>query len=85
MPEETVNGADEVRLDSALQTIKDVIWRFEDACEGRRSVYDVVGCLVEELVREGVCPACIDETVKAAFDALSVDATQHKDDDSVFH
>ena len=85
MSDETKNAEDEIRLDIAVRTIQDVMWRFEDSCEGRRSIYDLMGCLLEDLIREGVCAACMDETLNAAFDASGVDVTQHKDDDSVFH
>lgn len=85
MSEEAQDSADEIRLESALQTIKDVIWRFEDACEGRRSVYDIMGYLVEDLVKEGVCGACIRETVQDVFDAAGIDPVKHRDDGSVYH
>ena len=76
---------DDVRLETSLQTIKDVLWRFEDACEGRRSVYDVLGCLVEDLIQEGVCAACINETVNLVFDAVGADPERHRDEESVYH
>ncbi|XOV86704.1 MAG: hypothetical protein ACFHX7_17250 [Pseudomonadota bacterium] len=84
--EEMKTMADDVRLEDALQTIKDILWRFEENCEGRRAVYEVLGCLVEDLTVEGVCPACIAGTMTAVFDAMGVDTKVHvEDDDSVFH
>jgi hypothetical protein len=78
--------ADDARLEQALQTIKDVLWRFEDNCDGRRGVYEIIGCLVEDLILEGVCAACIEETVNSVFDATGVDTVTHKgDQDSIYH
>ncbi len=84
--DETSQVGDDVRLEVALQTIKDVLWRFEENCEGRRGVYEVLGCLIEDLTQEGICPACISETMSAVFDAVGVDVTVHREDDeSVLH
>ncbi|MBD3647019.1 MAG: hypothetical protein HUJ31_06090 [Pseudomonadales bacterium] len=71
---------DDARQDLALQSIRDILWRFEEACEGRRSVYDVLGFLFEDLIHEGVCPACINELVTSVFNATGANPMQHKDE-----
>lgn len=84
--EEQQAREDEVRLDAALQTIKDVAWRLEEISEGRRSIYDVVTYLIEDLVREGACPACLNEAAESAFRELGADTSNHQEgEDSVLH
>ena len=72
---------DDVRCDAALQTIQDVLWRFNESNEGTLSAYDVIGFLVEDLVQSGFCPACISEAVEAAFERTKADRVQHKAED----
>ena len=78
---------DEARCDFTLQTIKDVLWRFQEMGEGTYTLYDAIGYLVEDLVKEGCCAACIQETITGAFQHLGVDTTQHRPEegDAVFH
>ena len=61
--EEQKEQRDDLRCDAALQTIEDVLWRFNESNEGTLSAYDVIGYLVEDLVTSGFCAACIRETV----------------------
>lgn len=79
--EEQRQQRDDVRCDAALQTIQDVLWRFNETNEGTLSAYDVMGFLVEDLVQSGFCPACISETVEAAFERTKADRVQHKAED----
>lgn len=79
--EELRQQRDDVRCDTALQTLQDVLWRFNEANEGTLSAYDVLGFLVEDLVQAGFCAACISETVEAAFERCNADRVQHKADD----
>lgn len=72
---------DDIRCDAALQTMQDVLWRFNESNEGTLSAYDVIGFLVEDLVQSGFCPACISESVDAAFERSNADRLQHKADD----
>lgn len=72
---------DDVRCDAALQTLQDVLWRFNESNEGTLSAYDVMGFLVEDLIQSGFCPACISESVEAAFERSNADRVQHKADD----
>jgi hypothetical protein len=84
--EELKQARDDIRCEAALQTLKDVLWRFEEASEGGRSVYDVLSYLLEDLLREGVCPACMNEMFAATFTSAGADPTQHREDDGeVFH
>ncbi len=77
---------DDARCDAAVQTLKDVLWRFDEMSEGSYSLYDVIGYVVEDLIREGSCAACINETVTAVYKDLAVDPTVHRGDgDAVFH
>ena len=77
---------DDVRCEVAVQTLKDVLWRFDETSEGERSIYDLLSYMLEDLLREGVCPACVNETVAAAYTAAGVDPAVHNDaGDSVLH
>ncbi len=77
---------DDARCEAAVQTLKDVLWRFEEMGEGTYTLYDLLGYLLEDLVREGCCPACIDETVSAAYKEVGVDPSVHRqDDEAVYH
>ncbi|MEQ9005974.1 MAG: hypothetical protein RIE74_20665, partial [Pseudomonadales bacterium] len=72
---------DDVRCDAALQTLQDVLWRFNETNEGTLSAYDVIGYLVEDLIQSGFCAACISESVEAAFERCGADRMNHKADD----
>jgi hypothetical protein len=79
--EEQQRQRDDIRCDTALQTLEDVLWRFNETNEGTLSVYDLLGFLVEDLVREGFCPACVDEAVSAGLERSGADPKQHRSDD----
>lgn len=79
------NQLDEVRMEVAIQTIKDVLLRFEENGEGTRSVYELIGYILQDLLTEGLCPACLNEVLTVAFTETGADAQTHKDEDSVFH
>jgi hypothetical protein len=72
---------DDVRCDAALQTLQDVLWRFNETNEGTLSAYDVIGYLVEDLIQSGFCAACISESVESAFERCGADRVNHKADD----
>lgn len=77
---------DDARCEAAVQTLKDVLWRFEEAGEGHYNLYDMLGFLVEDLIRDGCCGACIQETLSGVMESLAVDPTEHRDDgDAVYH
>lgn len=92
--EQAARERDDVRCETALQTLEDVLWRFNESNEGTLAVYDVLGFLIEDLVKEGFCAACVNETVKAALEKTGLDLTQHREEedgplrgaaDDVFH
>ena len=74
---------DDVRCEAALQTLEDVLWRFNETNEGTLAVYDVLGFLVEDLIKEGFCAACVNETVKAALERTGVDLIQHREEEDL--
>ena len=77
---------DDARCEAAVQTLKDVLWRFDEMSEGTYTLYDLLGYLLEDLIREGCCAACIDETVSAVYKEVGVDPTVHRqDDEAVYH
>ena len=52
MQDEKSQTPDDIRCDAALQTIKDILFRFDETSEGSYTLYDLVGFLVEDLVKE---------------------------------
>ena len=83
--DELKRARDDARCEAAIQTLTDVLWRFEETCEGSYTLYDLVGYLVEDLVREGCCAACIPESVTAAFKDIGADTTEHRRDEGTIH
>ncbi|MFV2090494.1 MAG: hypothetical protein ACC642_07560, partial [Pseudomonadales bacterium] len=73
---------DDVRCEVALQTVEDVLWRFNESNEGTLSVYDLMGFMIEDLVKEGFCAACVSETVNAALKKTGQDLKQHREEDA---
>lgn len=77
---------DELRMEVAIQTAKDVLFRFEENNEGNRSVYDLLGFLLQDLINEGLCAACLNEVITAAFTETGANVDIHKDEEgSTFH
>lgn len=76
---------DDIRCEGAVQTMKDVLWRFEETSEGTYSLYDLIGYVVEDLVREGCCAACINETLAAVFNDVGADPSEHRGDGDTVH
>ncbi|MEM8767784.1 MAG: hypothetical protein AAGE43_10095 [Pseudomonadota bacterium] len=79
--DEGARERDDVRCEAALQTLEDVLWRFNETNEGTLSVYDVLGFLVEDLIKEGFCAVCVKETVAAALERTGVDLERHREED----
>jgi len=78
--------ADDTRLETVLQTVKDILFRFDEQCEGSYTLYDLMGFLAEDLVNEGCCAACIKEAINHAFEQSGIDTEQHRQDgDAVYH
>ena len=84
--DDAVKERDELRMEVAIQTAKDVLFRFEEHSEGNRSVYEVIGFLVQDLISEGLCPACLNEVISAAFTETGANVVIHNDEvDSTYH
>ena len=79
--DEAARERDDVRCEAALSTLEDVLWRFNETNEGTLAVYDVLGFLVEDLVKEGFCAACVNETVKAALERTGEDLSRHREEE----
>ena len=79
---------DDARCDVTVQTMKDMLWRFDEMSEGSYSLYDVLGYVVEDVIREGSCAACIHESLAAVYKDLAVDPGVHRGDgdgDAIYH
>ncbi|MDA0339413.1 MAG: hypothetical protein O2910_06190 [Proteobacteria bacterium] len=75
-----VESRDDVRMETAIQTVKDVLLRFEESSEGTRSVYEVLGFVVLDLLKNGICPACLNEAVTMALKEAGSDVEVHIDE-----
>lgn len=71
---------DEARGEMTLQAIKDLLWRFSEHSEGGLSVYDLLGFLAEDLIKEGFCPACLNDLVQSACERTATDPTEHREE-----
>tara|TARA_A100001037_G_scaffold291841_1_gene306360 strand:+ start:8216 stop:8476 length:261 start_codon:yes stop_codon:yes gene_type:complete len=83
--DEIQRARDDVRCEMAVQTILDVLRRFEEINDGAYSVYDLVGYVVEDLVRDGCCAACFSETITAVFQEVGADPTVHVQAEGTVH
>ena len=84
--EEAIRERDDVRMEFAIRTVKDVLLRFEESSEGTRSVYEAIGYLLQDLVSEGMCPACLSEAIAQAFTESGADTERHLEDgDAIRH
>lgn len=84
--DELSKARDDARAQAAVQTMKDVLWRFDETSEGSYSIYDVLSFLVEDMVAEGCCAACVQESMTAAFEQAGGNPQEHlPEDDAVLH
>lgn len=81
--DEAVRERDDVRCEAALQTLQDVLWRFNETNEGTLAVYDVLGFLIEDLIKEGFCAACVSETMTQALERTGMDPKRHREDEGL--
>jgi hypothetical protein len=79
--EEQMRERDDVRCEVALQTLEDLLWRFNESNEGTLSVYDLMGFMIEDLVKEGFCAACVNETMALALARTGQDLKVHREED----
>ena len=71
--------SEDVRCQITVQTILDVLMRFEETTAGKHSTYDVLSYVMEELVQQGFCAACLQDALQGACDSQSVDLHTHQD------
>lgn len=79
--EEQRRMRDDVRAQTVARAVEDLLWRFNEEHEETLSVYDVIGSIMEGLVSEGMCPACIAESVTEAYRRANADPGQHVTED----
>jgi len=80
---ELVRARDEARCEAAVQTVVDVLMRLDDLGEGTYSAYDVLGFVMEDLMREGFCPACISDSLQQACQQVGLDRETHQGGDTL--
>jgi len=68
---------DDVRSQTVVRNVEDILWRYNEEHEETLSVYDVISMVLEGLIAEGMCPACISESVQLAFEHAGVDPNEH--------
>lgn len=84
--DDAITERDELRMEVAIQTARDVLFRFEENSEGNRSVYEVLGFLLQDLLSEGLCPACLNEVIALAFSETGANVAIHNEAaDSTYH
>ena len=82
-PPEIKQARDDARCQAAVQSVKDVLWRFDETSEGNYTLYDVFSYIVEDLVADGCCAACLGEAMAAAFEQSGVNPLEHKPDEDI--
>lgn len=79
--EELQQMRDDVRCETTVRAIEDILWRFNEDHEDTVTVYDVIGLVMESLIKEGMCPACIAEAMDGAYDRAKADVNTHLNED----
>ena len=74
------NERDATRAELVAKLVEDALWRFNDDHEDTISVYDVLGAIVEDLMRDGLCPACLSAALNDAFERTDADRETHVTD-----
>lgn len=80
--DEVRRARDDARCQLVVQSMKDALWRFDEASEGHYSIYDMLSYLAEDLVREGCCAACVQESITAGIEQTGASPVEHKPDDA---
>ena len=73
---------DSTRAETVARMVEDAVWRFNEEHEETISVYDLLGMVVEDLLAEGMCPACLATSVDDAFERVNADRDTHVTDES---
>ena len=72
---------DATRAEAVAKVIGDVLWRFNEMHEEAVTVYDVISMVVEDLIVEGMCPACLANTIDMAYSNAGASRDEHVTDD----
>ena len=83
--DDTRRARDDARCQVAVQTLVDVLLRYEQLDEGTHTTYDVLSYAMEDLIREGLCAACLQDALLGACSQLNVDPGTHQSTDSTVH
>ena len=73
---------DSIRAETVARAVGDALWRFNEEHEETISVYDLLGMVVEDLLAEGMCPACVAGAVDDAFARVNADRDTHISEDA---
>ena len=73
---------DSTRAETVARMVEDAIWRFNEEHEETLAVYDLIGVVVEDLLAEGMCPACLATAVDEAFERVNADRDTHVTEES---
>ena len=73
---------DATRAETVARVVEDAIWRFNDDHEETVAVYDLIGIVIEDLLAEGMCPACLANAVDDAFQRVNADRDTHVTEDT---
>ena len=72
---------DATRADAVAKVVGDVLWRFNEEHEEAITVYDVIGMVVEDLIVQGMCPACLASAIDVAYANTNAARDVHITDD----
>lgn len=72
---------DATRADAVAKVVGDVLWRFNEEHEEAITVYDVIGMVVEDLIVQGMCPACLASAIDTAYTNTNAARDVHITDD----
>ncbi len=83
--DEMKRARDDARCQVAVQTLVDVLLRYEQLDEGTHTAYDVLSYAMEDLIREGLCAACLQDALVGACNQLNVDPGIHQSTEGTVH
>ena len=61
--EELQQMRDDVRCETTVRAIEDILWRFNEDHEDTVTVYDVIGLVMESLIKEGMSQQEVDALI----------------------
>ena len=83
--EDLKRGRDDARCQVAVQTLVDLLMRYEQLDEGTYTAYDVLSYVMEDLIREGSCAACIQDALLSACNQTNTDPGVHHSEEGTVH